>query len=446
MKSFVCRFWWASVFAAALIIPPLAVGKQPETWVLRASRIYTAPDAVPIESGAVVVERGRIKAVLPKGATSFPKGVPVSECSGGVVTAGFQNSHVHFIETRWNDIDRQSAEDLSVSLTEMLTAYGFTTVVDIGSNPANTLALRRRIDSRQRDIPGPRILTSGLPIFPHDGLPFYMRDLPATFVAAMPQPATPEAALAQVRQGFDQGNDVLKLMVVSPQTGGRTKSMQLDIAAATAKLAHERKALVFAHPTNIEGIHMALDAGVDVLAHTTLGADMKWDGELLKRMTAQNIAVIPTLQLWGYELARVPGRARDALREIDATVEQLRAFASAGGQVLFGTDVGYMTDYDPTPEYVLMKRAGMEPMQILASLTTAPAARWNESKRRGRIAPGMDADLVVLEGDPGKDVRNFGKVRCAFREGAPIFITPVVLEKRTSASSRDSLSSPLRGG
>ena len=83
-----------------------------------------------------------------------------------------------------------------------------------------------------------------------------------------------------------------------------------------------------------------------------------------------------------------------------------------------------MHDYDPTDEYVLMAGAGLTPMQILASLTTSPAARWKESQRRGRVAPGMDADLVVLAGDPASDVRHFAQVRCAFRAGRLIYKAP----------------------
>jgi imidazolonepropionase-like amidohydrolase len=56
-------------------------------------------------------------------------------------------------------------------------------------------------------------------------------------------------------------------------------------------------------------------------------------------------------------------------------------------------------------------------MQILASLTTAPAARWKESEQRGRVAEGLAADLVVLEADPATDETNFVKVRCTIRGG-----------------------------
>src|SRR5207244_9423682 len=91
--------------------------------------------------------------------------------------------------------------------------------------------------------------------------------------------------------------------------------------------------------------------------------------------------------------------------------EQLRAFADAGGQVLFGTDVGYMTEYDPTDEYVFMQGAGLSYARILAALTTAPAARFGAATHAGRLAPGYAADIVVLDGDPERDIRAFGTVR-----------------------------------
>jgi imidazolonepropionase-like amidohydrolase len=68
-----------------------------------------------------------------------------------------------------------------------------------------------------------------------------------------------------------------------------------------------------------------------------------------------------------------------------------------------------------------MARAGLTPMQILASLTTAPAARWNEGQLRGRVQAGQMADLVVLNGDPAEDVKHFADVKCTIRSGKPIF-------------------------
>jgi len=62
-------------------------------------------------------------------------------------------------------------------------------------------------------------------------------------------------------------------------------------------------------------------------------------------------------------------------------------------------------------------RRPLKPMQILASLTTSPAARWKETDRRGRVAKGLAADLVVLDADPAEGAANFATVRCTIRGG-----------------------------
>ena len=104
----------------------------------------------------------------------------------------------------------------------------------------------------------------------------------------------------------------------------------------------------------------------------------------------------------------------------DAT-QQVRAFAAAGGTVLFGTDAGYIDHFDTRLEFELMARAGMDWRQILASLTTAPAARFGQGERKGRIAPGMEADLVLLGTDPAVDVTGFSDVRATIRGGRVIY-------------------------
>jgi imidazolonepropionase-like amidohydrolase len=197
--------------------------------------------------------------------------------------------------------------------------------------------------------------------------------------------------------------------------------MTVDIARAAAEETHARGKLLFAHPSTLDGIRIGLDAGVDVFVHTTLGERQPWDDALVRRMVAQRVSVVPTLKLWHYELDKQqsPPEVTDQL--VAASLAELRAFKAGGGQILFGTDVGYMHDFDPTQEYVLMSQAGLTPAEILASLTTAPAERFGESRRRGRIAPGLDADLVVLDADPADDVRNFARVRCAFRAGKLVF-------------------------
>ena len=267
-----------------------------------------------------------------------------------------------------------------------------------------TLALRQRIESGEAR--GPRILTAGTPLYPANGIPYYLRGtLPPETLALLHTPETAEHAAAIAADQLAAGADAIKLFVGSWVERGRVLPMSVDVARAAAKVAHDRGKLVFAHGSNVAGLEIALDAGVDVLAHA-LDDDRGFNESHVARMKAGNVAMIPTLKLFG---------GQDYTHYIQ---EEVRAYAEAGGQILFGTDVGYLTDYDPTEEYVLMAGAGLDWREILAALTTASAERFGEEARRGRIAPGMDADLVVLAADPAADVTAFAEVVSTFRQGA----------------------------
>jgi imidazolonepropionase-like amidohydrolase len=394
-----------------------------DRWLLTGTRIYVAPDAPPLDNTWVLVSGGKIEAVGASSAAK-PKGVRTeSACSGGVILAGFQNSHVHFLDPALENAATRPAAELQQPLTHMLTRYGFTTVVDTGSLVDNTVALRQRIE--RGDVKGPAILTAGTPLYPENGLPFYLRDLPPALLSQLPQPATPDAAVAVVRRNFAVGANGTKLFIATPQGHGEIKRISADIARAAAAETHARGGLVMAHPTDPQGVADAVAAGVDIIVHTTIDGPrpVTWSADLIRDLRAHEVAVIPTLKLWHYELdkAKVPANIQETI--VGDAEKQLKAFADAGGQVLFGTDVGYMSDFDPTDEYALMAQAGLTPMQILASLTTAPAARWKAAERRGRVRAGFDADLVVLNGDPVTDVRRFADVKCTLRAGRELFVT-----------------------
>jgi imidazolonepropionase-like amidohydrolase len=99
----------------------------------------------------------------------------------------------------------------------------------------------------------------------------------------------------------------------------------------------------------------------------------------------------------------------------------LNAFQRAGGDVLFGTDVGYTDVFDTSEEFKWMSRGGMSYQQILASLTTNPARRFGFDQHSGRIAKGYDADLVVLRSDPAHDATAFAEVQYTIRGGTVIY-------------------------
>jgi imidazolonepropionase-like amidohydrolase len=155
-----------------------------------------------------------------------------------------------------------------------------------------------------------------------------------------------------------------------------------------------------------------------IFAHRIPNAGQLDDATFIE-MKEKGVAIKPTLKLWRYELRN--DRTSQRQQFVKAGVDQLRSWVTAGGNVLFGTDVGYMDDYDTTEEYELMAQSGMNARQILASLTTAPAEPFGDSGRVGRIAPGFAADLVVLDKDPSEDVRAFAAVRYTIRDGKVIY-------------------------
>jgi imidazolonepropionase-like amidohydrolase len=383
------------------------------------ARIYASPDAKPIEDGTLLIHDGVIRRVGPAGEITVPDGVKVTDLHGAVVTAGFWNSHVHFMPPPLLNADKHSSAELAPVIAQMLTRWGFTTVFDVGSSLTNTLTIRRRIEAGE--IAGPAILTVGDPFFPKNGTPIYVRQFmkdngfPNEEITDLP------AAIARVHRQIHDGADGVKLFagaIVGGDVG--VLPMPLDQARALVEAAHADGKPVFAHPTNVDGLNVAIESGVDILAHTTPDGG-PWSADLTSRILAHHMALVPTLTLFQVELKRSPHADDQELKRfIDTAVGQVAAYSKAGGQILFGTDVGYIDVFDTTEEYRQMGRA-LDWRQILTSLTVAPAQRFGFAKHKGRLVPGMDADLVVLKADPAKDVTAFAQVRMTIRHGRTLY-------------------------
>ena len=378
-------------------------------------KIYPSPTATPIDDGVVLVRDGKIVAIGKRGQVKLPKSVQTIDCTGKVISAGFWNSHVHFTEDVWKDAASAPAEKLEPHMQEMLTRWGFTTVFDIGSNPYDTLPLRKRVDSGE--IPGPRIYTTAGNIFPENGIPVYVPkeiwELLKQFEAA-----TPADAARIAKQQLALGADGIKLFTGSIMGHGKITPMPADTAQAAVQVAHAAGKPVFAHPSNHVGTDNALAAGVDILAHT-IPIESGWTSEELARMKSQHTKLVPTLTLWEVELEKDHASPEDEQAFVQRGVNELKTFFDQGSTVLFGTDVGYTQHYDTTEEYVLMSKSGMTWRDILASLTTNPATYFKAGT--GDLATGNAADIVVLGADPAGDVRNFAKVDYTIRAGKVIY-------------------------
>ena len=383
--------------------------------VLLGGRVYTSPTAPPLDDAAVLVHDGKIIAVGKRLEIAIPDTTPVLDCKGKVITAGFWNSHVHFTEDAWNDAATAPVGKLEQHMQEMLTRWGFTTVWDIGSFPQNTLALRKRIEAGE--AAGPKIYTTAGAIYPENGIPVYIPPDIAKQITRF-EAATPAAAAKLAQESLAMGGDGIKLFTGAIMGHGKVTPMPADIVRAAVDVAHAQGKPVFAHPSNHVGTDNALAGGVDILAHT-IPEESGWTAEELRRMKAQHTLLIPTLTLWEVELEKHHASAEEERQFVQSGVDELKAFFDQGGTVLFGTDIGYTQHYDTTEEYVQMAKSGMTWRDILASLTKNPATFFKAGA--GIMLERDVADLVVLDGDPATDVRNFAKVDYTIRDGKIIY-------------------------
>lgn len=377
-----------------------------QTLVLQGGKVYPSPDAAPLGDAVVVTSGGVITTIGRRGDVQIPGDARVIDCAGKTVVAGFWNSHVHFTEAAWTDAANAPSASLEQHMQEMLTRWGFTTVWDLGSDPDNSLPLRRRVDNGE--IPGPRIFLAGN-MYPKGGHPVY---LPAEI--QLPEVATPEEAAQMAGYFLGRDLDGIKLFTGSSMGDKPAVNMGTAVAKAAVDVAHAQGKPVFAHPQNRVGVDVVIAAGVDVLAHT-VPREAGYTQEELAAFKLQGTALIPTLSLF----AKAPVGPALAARLVESGVNQLKAFSDNGGSILFGTDVGFTTTYDTSLEFELMHRA-LSPSQVLASLTTNPAQYFKAAKK-GKVEQGFDADLVVLDGDPMADVRNLAKVAYTIRAGRIIY-------------------------
>lgn len=383
---------------------------------LTGAKIYTSPTDPPVGNGSIVIHDSVIRSVGPRSAVKIPRSATLIDCKGLVVTAGFWNSHVHILPPALLHAQHSDAKQLDQQLDAMFNRWGFTTVFDIASVLDNTLGLRRRIESGE--LRGPHILTVGEPIWTIE--PVYVRDFLRENQIHIPNTETPEQAIALVRDHAAKGANGIKLFTGSDQGRGRVALLPVAVAKAAVNEAHRHGMPVFAHPTNVEGVRIATESGVDVLAHT-VPESPPWTHEFTEQLKRAHLSLIPTLTLFDVEgrKANLSDQQRSAF--IGQMVDQLRAYSEAGGDILFGTDIGYTDHYDTAMEFNLMSQAGLNYKQILASLTTNPARKFRVSDQSGRIAKNMKADLVVLSADPAQDVTAYSKVRFTIRNGKVIY-------------------------
>jgi imidazolonepropionase-like amidohydrolase len=290
-----------TIFVVSAIVPTLAViasqtvSAPNKNLALVGGTIYVSATEEPIRNGVVVINDGKIAAVGRRGHVKIPQSAQLIDCSGRTITAGFWNSHVHFIERKWPNARDIAADELGVQLQEMLTRFGVTSVFDTGSDWQNARTIRDRIEAGE--VAGPKIHSTGPILYPKGVADTSHAQLQILgfMKFSIPEINDPAQGHDEATKILDAGTDGIKLYAV-PFFAPTISIPDSAIAAATAE-AHRRGKLAFAHPTNRQGLLASINNGVDIIVHTTPQSG-PWDDTVLNAMRQRKVALIPTLKLW----------------------------------------------------------------------------------------------------------------------------------------------------
>ncbi|MFF7393237.1 amidohydrolase family protein [Streptomyces scabiei] len=371
-----------------------------------------------LDDGAVLIEGDSITAVGPRAQIAQRAGSDVMHLAfpEGTVVPGLIDAHVHLafdggadpVATLHESSDESLLQDMR-RRAEQLLHSGVTTVRDLGDRSG--LALRLDKEIAGGSAAGPRIVSAGTPATPPGGHCHFLGG----------EVSGVEEVRDLVRRNITAGAGVIKAMVTG---GGLTKdgpkSWQSQFTpeelAALVDEAHQAGVPVAAHAHGTEGITAAVEAGVDTIEHCTWmtsdGFDLRQD--VLKRIIDGGIAVCPAVSPHWQMLPRFFGEERAA-----AMFDLVRQMAEAGARLIAGTDAGVQrAGFDGlVPALSFYAHLGLPNSKILDMATADAAGALGLGETTGRIAPGLRADLLVIDGDPLEDLTALKAVRTVVAAG-----------------------------
>ena len=364
-------------------------------------------------------------------------GMETLEFPGGTLLAGLFDIHTHTNmpgDGRTGEQVNQDDNDeirllRSARNTAAAVASGVTTMCDCGSWNRTGFALKEGLALGL--VEGPRGLVSGPPLTVTGGHLWYMGG-EADGVDGVRQ---------RVRYLIKQGADFIKIAA----SGGSTTASDpyrasYSVAELTAIVdeAHNRGRSVLAHCRCTDAINSALDAGVDAILHCSFydrDGSYRFDQKTADRLAASETWLNPTMNLGRANRVRLtkirderPLTPDEQTRLERSTVsgehsmEQFGRLIKAGVKLVGGSDCGW-SHYpfgDFQGEVLALHAAGLSPLEAIYAGTRSPAEALGIQDATGTVAPGKEADLLVVNGDPSQDLECLRDVAAVFKGGARV--------------------------
>ncbi len=390
--------------------------------VLVPDRVF---DGEEIHEGWVVwIRADTIVAAGPRALLTIPRNAAERAWKGCTLLPGLIEGHSHMFlhpydETPWNDqVLRENIGErvarATIHARKTLEA-GFTTARDLGTEGAGyaDIGLKQAID--KGIIPGPRLLVAGPAIVatgsygpkgfaPHVEVPRGAAEADAV-----------ESLVQEVRRQIGHGVDLVKVYA-DYRWGPKGEVMptflpeELELIVRVARQAGRP---VVAHATSEQAMRIAASAGVQTIEHGDEGTE-----RVFAQMKKEGVALCPTLaaawaisryQGWDGQPPEPP-RLQQKRRSFQLALEQ-------GVTICAGGDAGVFAHGDNALELELMVDYGMEPIQALRSATSVNADVFGLADKVGRIKAGLLADLLIVEGDPSKQIGDLRNVMAVFKGG-----------------------------
>jgi imidazolonepropionase-like amidohydrolase len=393
----------------------------------------TGTDAV--TDAAVLVVDGRVAEVGRQADVATPDDARGIELPGTTALPGLIDAHVHVTLPPTIDplatLESETDDDLvarGVTAAERMVRAGVTTAYDCGARGMTSYRIRDAI-GRGLSL-GPRLMISGRAVTQTGGhCHFFGGEADGI-----------QGVRAVVRRLLDEeGADGIKIMAtgggLTPGTDSRSASYSVAELAAAADETHRFGKRITSHAHGVPGIRNASEAGIDSIQHCTmLGPDWTWtfDEAVAQGMAERGTRAIPTISAGirseielGIDINKLqpnPG----AMSRQDFW-DNARRLIDAGVTVVPGTDVGVnLTDFGEALFLELEAHVGIgvEPAEVLRMATSGAARHLGIESETGTLAPGLAADILVVDGQPDRDIADLRRLRLVLRGGAPIQPTP----------------------